>query len=142
MEGSEPSSGSSIPINGSDNPTMDMGREAEGDGSIDGRYQTAREDSATVETGQTADQHGETASVGQTCSKPEVMEEGNDTDTSWKRKSKPRRKPDVMAKIGQTVKTIYGQLELQLLELDDQAIEEEDRVGWADAHRHRVARAF
>ena len=47
-----------------------------------------------------------------------------------------------MAMIEHTVKTMYGQLELQLLELDDDAIEEEDIMGWADAHWHRLARAF
>ena len=37
---------------------------------------------------------------------------------------------------------MYGQLELQSLEMDDNDIEEEGKAGWADAHCHRMARAF
>ncbi len=47
-----------------------------------------------------------------------------------------------MAKIEHTAKTMYGQLEVHLLELYDGAIKEEDIMGWADAHCHRMVRAF
>jgi len=141
VEESGPSLGSSIPIIEIGNPDID--KEAEtGEGSTNGIYQTARGDSATEETGPTTNPNGETASARQTCSRSDATEAEYDTYTSRRRRAKPKGKSDIMAGIGQTVKSMYGRLELQLLEMEDHAIEEEDIVGWADAHCHRLERAF
>jgi len=120
-EESGPSSGSGIPITESGNQRKD--KEAEiGEGSTNGSYQLARGDSATEGTGPTTHPSGEAASWGRTANRSEATEAEAYTDTSKSRRVKPRRKSDIVARIGQIVRSMYGQLKLQLLKMDDYAV--------------------
>jgi len=121
VEESGPSSGWSIPIIESGNPSKDE-EAGIGERSTDGNYHTARGNLTTEETGPTTNPSGEAASWGRTTSRSEATEAEADIHTSRSRRAKPRRKSDIMAKIGQTIRNMHGHLEPQLLEFDDYAI--------------------
>jgi hypothetical protein len=86
-------------------------------GSTEGSYQTAREEAETEDTNETYMPSGEASTQEKRGRRQENLVAYDTTSTGGRRTTKERKKQGIMDKIEQAVRSMYGQLEVQLVKM-------------------------